>query len=166
MLKSLEQQVRRAVAQIRLPFFGRVTRAGQSPQVAGLNGELFPDVAQVQHVGFACGLPLDAEVVMLPLMGKTARSVIIASRGGSVVVTVNAGETCIYDQFGHTIKLTKAGIQMVGNVTIQGNLTATGSVSDQFGSMAQMRVIYNTHTGHVPSGVPAQQMPLIPTGGQ
>lgn len=166
MLKSFDQHARRLIAQIRLPFFGRITRTGKTVQVAGLNGELFPEVVNLQQVGFASGLPQDAEVVMLPLMGKTARSVIIASRGGAVLVTVNAGETCIYDQFGHTIKLTESGIAMVGNVTIQGNLTATGSISDQYGSMAQMRVIYNAHIGHVSSGVPAQQMPLTPTGGQ
>lgn len=130
MLKAFDQHARRLIAQIRLPFFGRITRTGKTVQVAGLNGELFPEVLNLQHVGFASGLPLDAEVVMLPLMGKTARSVIIASRGGAVVVTVNAGETCIYDQHGHTLKLTAAGIQTVGNVAMQdGNVSTAGNLS-------------------------------------
>lgn len=130
MIKAFDQHARRLIAQIRLPFFGRITRTGKTVQVAGLNGELFPEVLNLQHVGFASGLPLDAEVVMLPLMGKTARSVIIASRGGSVLVTVNAGEACIYDQFGHTIKLTAAGIQTVGNVAMQnGNVSTAGNLS-------------------------------------
>lgn len=156
-LSEVDRQIRRRLAQIRLPFVGVIKRTGQAPQVAGLNGELFPDTPHVQHVGIASGLPLDAEVVMLPLMGKTARVVIVGSRGG-LTVDVAEGEMCIYDQFGHKVHLTQNGILMVGDVVVQGALQAT-SVSDNKGSMDAMRVIFDGHGVHVtPDGLPTTKM--------
>ena len=128
-LSEVDRQIRRRLAQIRLPFIGVIKRTGKAPQVAGLNGELFPDTPHIQHVGIASGLPLDAEVVMLPLMGKTARVVIVGSRGG-LTVDVAEGEMCIYDQFGHKVHLGAGGIDMVGHVAMQdGNVSTTGHLS-------------------------------------
>ncbi|MEY2862822.1 MAG: hypothetical protein RLY58_529 [Pseudomonadota bacterium] len=157
MLKAFDQHARRLLAQIRLPFMGRITAPAASPQVAGLNGEIYPDTPVMAHIGFVSGLPLDAEVIMLPLMGKSARSVIIGSRGGSVVVTVSAGETCIYDQFGHQIHLGATGIRIVGNVEVIGALKAA-TLSDSTGNLAAIRSAFNTHTGHVPNGTPIYKM--------
>lgn len=128
-LNEVDKQIRRRLAQIRLPFMGVIKRTGKTPQVAGLDGELFADMPHVQHVGMASGLPLDAEVVMLPLMGKTARVLIIGSRGG-LTVDVAEGEMCIYDQFGHKVHLGAGGIEMVGHVAMQdGNVSMTGNLS-------------------------------------
>lgn len=127
----IDRQVRKALAQIRLPFVGLIKRTSKDPQVAGLNGELFPDTPVFQHVGMASGLPLDAEVVMLPLMGKSARVVVIGSRGG-LTVDVNEGEYCIYDQFGHKVHLTAAGIEMVGSVSTTKGLSVGAGASGVF----------------------------------
>ena len=59
------------------------------------------------------------------------------------------------------------GIEIAGNVTVNGTLHATGKVSsdadveDSVGTMASMRTTYNGHTHphpQGPTGVPAQQM--------
>ena len=54
-LSEVDRQIRRRLAQIRLPFIGVIKRTGKAPQVAGLNGELFPDTPHIQHVGIASG---------------------------------------------------------------------------------------------------------------
>ena len=58
-------------------------------------------------VGFSSHIPEDARVVVIPLHGKTSRSIVVATTGGAVVVNVGKGETCVYDQFGHSLLLKK-----------------------------------------------------------
>lgn len=107
----------------------------------------------MQQVGFASDLPVDTQVVMLPIGGRATNMVIIASSDAPVVVKAGEGETVIYDQFGHEIRLGKDGIKMIGNVDVDGNVTATGQVSDIQGSLAEMRQIYNAHA-HPSDGAP------------
>lgn len=154
-MRSIGRQIGQALQQVRQAFVGVVRRTGPAVQVAGLEGELLPEVQVWQQVGMVSGLPMDAQVVMLPLSGKTAKAVVIASRGGAVSVMVSEGQTCIYDQFGHQILLSESGVSIVGNVTVQGSLTAT-SVSDSRGSMQAMRDTFNGHGGHntTPTGTP------------
>lgn len=146
MIKAMQQQVGKAAGQVRQAFLGIVARfdAGKL-QLKGLSDEVLQNVDLIQHVGFASGLPIEARVVVLPLQGKTGRAVVIASRGGPVVVTVEDGQTCIYDQFGHSILLSEGGIKMVGNVEVIGDFKAQ-KVSDDTSSMQDMRQTYNSHT--------------------
>lgn len=147
MITAMKEQINRASSQIRQAFLGIVARSGQRLQLKGLSSEVLQDVDSIQHVGFASGLPVDCRVVVLPLQGKTGRAVVIASRGGPVVVEVTEGETCIYDQFGHKILLAEGGIFMKGSVFVDGPLTAT-EISDSKGSIQNMRDKYNAHGGH------------------
>lgn len=145
MIGLMQKQAAKAAGQIRQAFLGIVARFdGGKLQLKGLSGEVLQDVDLIQHVGFASGLPPDARVVVLPLSGKTGRAVVIASRGGAVVVTVEDGQTCIYDQFGHQILLSENGIKMVGDVEVDGDFKAN-KVSDDSGSMQDMRQTYNGH---------------------
>ena len=84
------------------------------------------EVRVFQQCGFASGLPLDAEVVMLPLNGKTARCIVVASAGGTVTVAVSEGETCIYDQFGHQILMKADGIHVIGDLKCDGDVISKG----------------------------------------
>lgn len=148
MIGLMQKHVAKAAGQIRQAFLGIVARSGQQLQLKGLPDEVLQDVDLIQHVGFTSGLPVNTRVVVLPLQGKTGRAVVIASRGGNVMVEVTEGQTCIYDQFGHKVLLSENGITMTGNVTVEGDFNATGSVSDNKGSMQQIRDKYNAHGGH------------------
>ena len=138
-----------AFKQVRQAMYGFVKRRGEPLQVSGLSDEILDGVRLMQQVGFAS----DTQVVMLPIGGRATNMVIIASGDAPVAVKAGEGETVIYDQFGHEIRLGKDGIKMIGNVDIDGNVTATGQVSDIQGSLAEMRQIYNTHA-HPSDGAP------------
>ena len=152
MMKSVGSRINKAASQIRQTFLGLVARGGSKVlQLKGFSDETLQEVELIQQVGFSSYIPEGAKVVVLPLQGKTAKSVVVATTGGAVVVNVAKGETCVYDQFGHQVLLYKDGIKMMGNVEIIGglkvseNIESKGEVSDKTGSMQQMRVTYNIH---------------------
>ena len=153
MMKSVGSRINKAASQIRQTFLGLVARGGSKVlQLKGFSDETLQEVELIQQVGFSSFVPDSAKVVVIPLQGKTAKSVVVATTGGAVVVNVAKGETCIYDQFGHQVLLYKDGIKMMGNVEIIGglkvleNIESEGEVSDKTGSMQAMRDAYNPHT--------------------
>ena len=109
---------------------------------------------------------------MIPLHGKTAKSIVIATSNGAVNVTVGNGETCVYDQYGHTLWLKADGTHVgggdlivdEGNLKVNGKVIAAqdiesaGQISDSGGSMQSMRDTYNGHEGHSSGGTPSNQM--------
>ena len=164
MMKSVGSRINKAASQIRQTFLGLVARGGSKVlQLKGFSDETLQEVELIQQVGFSSYIPEGAKVVVLPLQGKTAKSVVVATTGGAVVVNVAKGETCVYDQFGHQVLLYKDGIKMMGNVEIIGglkvseNIESEGEVSDKTGSMQQMRVTYNIHT-HGNTPIPSAPM--------
>ena len=153
MMKSVGSRINKAASQIRQTFLGLVARGGSKVlQLKGFSDETLQEVELIQQVGFSSYIPEGAKVVVLPLQGKTAKSVVIATTGGAILVNVADGETCIYDQFGHQVLLHENGIKMMGNVEIIGglkvseNIESKGEVSDKTGSMQAMRDAYNPHT--------------------
>ena len=164
MMKSVGSRINKAASQIRQTFLGLVARGGSKVlQLKGFSDETLQEVELIQQVGFSSYIPEGAKVVVLPLQGKTAKSVVVATTGGAVVVNVAKGETCVYDQFGHQVLLYKDGIKMIGNVEIIGglkvseNIESKGEVSYKTGSMQQMRVTYNIHT-HGNTPIPSAPM--------
>ncbi|MDS7929631.1 phage baseplate assembly protein [Acinetobacter sp. V102_4] len=164
MMRTVARQVQKGLGQIRQTFLGRVARGGSRLlQVVGFADETLEEIELFQHVGFSSHIPEDARVVLLPLAGKTARSIIIATTDGLVSVDAAEGETCIYDQFGHSILLHENGIKLKGNTEVDGELHVTkniksdAEVSDKTSSMAQMRVVYNIHV-HGNSPQPSEKM--------
>ena len=153
MMKSVGSRINKAASQIRQTFLGLVARGGSKVlQLKGFSDETLQEVELIQQVGFSSYIPEGAKVVVLPLQGKTAKSVVVATTGGAILVNVADGETCIYDQFGHRVLLHENGIKMTGNVEIIGglkvleNIESEGEVSDKTGSMQAMRDAYNPHT--------------------
>ncbi|WP_171406036.1 phage baseplate assembly protein domain-containing protein, partial [Acinetobacter baumannii] len=67
-------------------------------QLKGFADETLQEVELFQQVGFNSHIPEGARVVVIPLHGKTSRSIVIATTGGAVVVNVGEGETVVYDQ--------------------------------------------------------------------
>ena len=153
MIRSAAAQINKAIKQLRFPMLGIIARgSSKSLQVQGLQDETLQEVELIQQVGFSSYIPKGAKVVVIPSQGKTAKSVVVATTGGAILVNVADGETCIYDQFGHQVLLHENGIKMTGNVEIIGglkvleNIESEGEVSDKTGSMQAMRDAYNPHT--------------------
>lgn len=160
MIDAIRSQIAKAGSQIRQSFLGIVARgSAKALQLKGFAGEVLTDTELYQQVGFSSFIPEGAKVVVIPLQGKTAKSVVIATSGGNVVVEVQKGETCVYDQFGHSLWLKKEGVRVKGGdfFVDDGNLHINGNVFDKKGSMQEMRDIYNEHTnGNSPQ--PSQKM--------
>lgn len=161
MIEAVQRQIQKGLGQIRQTFLGIVARGGSKMlQFTGFADEVMDEVELIQHVGFSSFVPKDARVVVIPLQGKTSKSVVIATSGGAIVVDVLEGETCIYDQFGHALWLKEDGAHVKGGDLFvdDGNLhVLNGEVIDKKGSMQEMREIYNEHTnGNTPA--PNQKM--------
>ncbi|AZN69313.1 hypothetical protein DX910_14705 [Acinetobacter haemolyticus] len=156
-------KISRALAQVRQAFLGIVARAGIKAQVTGNDDEVLEEMEIIQQVGFSSWIPEGSRVVIIPLLGKSSRSIIVGSTEAPVMITVSEGETCIYDQFGHQVLLTASGVKIKGDTEIDGKLTVTndiesnGQVSDELGSMLEMREKYNIHK-HGNTPVPDQLM--------
>ena len=165
MMKSVGSRIQKAASQIRQTFLGIVARGdSKALQLKGFTDETLQEVELIQQVGFSSFVPDSAKVVVIPLQGKTSKSVVVATTGGAVVVNVAKGETCVYDQFGHQVLLHETGIRMKGDVeiiegglTVEKDIKSLAQISDKTGSMQQMRVTYNIHL-HGSSPPPSVQM--------
>ena len=159
MIDAIQKQVNKGLGQIRQAFLGLVSRGGSSSvQLEGYTDEVLEDVEVIQHVGFASYIPEEVKVVLIPQQGKTSKAVIVATKGGAIVVDVATGETCIYDQFGHSVWLKEDGIHIKGDLFVDGNIESTqdikadGQVQDYKGTMQQIRDTYNGHVHGSSSG--------------
>ncbi|MBJ9952172.1 phage baseplate assembly protein [Acinetobacter baumannii] len=164
MIEAVQSQIKKGLNQVRQLFLGIVARSGSKTlQLRGFADETLQEIELYQHVGFNSHIPNDAKVVVVPLQGKTSKSIVVATTGGAVVVNVAEGETCIYDQFGHQVLLTASGVKIKGDTEIEGKLKVTESieaaqeVSDKKGSMQGMRDVYN---GHVHGNSPVPNKPM------
>lgn len=159
MMKAVAAQINKAMKQIRQPLFALVARGGSKVlQLKGFAEETLQEVELFQQVGFNSHIPEGARVVVIPLHGKTSRSIVVATTGGAVVVNVDEGETCVYDQFGHSLLLKEDGTHITaGDLFIdEGNLhVLKGDIFDKKSSMQEMREIYNQHkNGNTPTPLP------------
>ena len=159
MIGSVQRQIARGMGQVRQTFLGVVARGGSKLlQLTGLADEVLDETELVQQVGFSSYIPEGCRVVVIPLQGKTSRSIVIATDGAPIVIHVSEGETCIYDQHGHSVWLKEDGTHITGGDLFidEGNLYVTnGDVIDKKGSMQEMRDKYNSHTnGNTPQPTP------------
>lgn len=158
MISSMQRQIARSMGQVRQTFLGAVARGGSKLlQLTGLADEVLDETELVQQVGFSSYIPDGCRVVVIPLQGKTSRAIVIATDGAPIVIHVDEGETCIYDQFGHSVWLKKDGTYVEGDLFVNGKVQATGDVIDQKSSMQEMRDIYNSHK-HGNSPIPDKLM--------
>lgn len=152
MIDAIRSQISKAKTQVRQCFLGIVARGSSSSlQLKGFADEVLQEVELVQQVGFSSHVPDAAKVVVIPLQGKTSKSIVVATSGGAITINVGNGETCIYDQFGHSVWLKEDGTY------IEGDLFVNGEVKDRTGTMQEMRDQYNQHK-HGNSPAPSPQM--------
>ena len=159
MIGSVQRQIARGMGQVRQTFLGVVARGGSKLlQLTGLADEVLDETELVQQVGFSSYIPEGCRVVVVPLQGKTSRSIVIATDGAPIVIHVAEGETCIYDQFGHSVWLKEDGTHIKGDLFVDGNIESTknikadGQVQDHKGTMQQIRDTYNGHVHGSSSG--------------
>lgn len=176
MIKIIDQRIRRFIGSIRLTFRGVITlvnAAGsiQLVQLNGVQGEQLQDAELFQQFGFTSNVPAGAMCVVLPIGGRTAHGIVIATEHGQYrLANLASGEAAIYNQWGDYVAL-KANRRMQvvssigvdiqtpdltasGNLTVQGNIVAQGDVSDHGNKkMADMRAVFNGHTQSVSGAV-------------
>lgn len=160
MISTIQKKVAQAGGQVRSAFLGIVARgSAKALQLKGFADEVLQETELFQHVGFSSHVPTTARAVIIPLQGKTSKSIVVATSGGAIQIDVSDGETCIYNQFGHSVWLKEDGTHIKGDLFVEsGNLNVVdGDVIDKTGSMQDMRDAYNKHK-HGSSPTPDQPL--------
>ena len=89
MIGSVQRQIARGMGQVRQTFLGVVARGGSKMlQLTGLADEVLDETELVQQVVFSSYIPEGCRVVVIPLQGKTSRSIVIATDGAPIVIHV------------------------------------------------------------------------------
>ncbi len=116
---TVQRAIQRALTAIRLAFRSRLTSLDsasnvQLAQLDALSGEQVQASELFQQFGFTSAPPTDTQCIVLPLGGKTAHSVIVATEHGSYrIKALTSGEVCIYNQWGASVTLKKEKIVQV-----------------------------------------------------
>lgn len=174
MIEQIDKRIQRALVSIRKAFRGVITlvKSGghvQLMQVKGLAGETLQDAEYFQHYGLTSNPPAGSMAIVLPIGGKTAHGIIIATEHGTYrLKNLKSGEVALYDDLGHTVHLSRSGISLDGAgdpITIINTpkvrmetplLEVTGEIKDRCDTtgktMSGMRIIYNNHTHSDPQG--------------
>lgn len=172
----VSRSINKAMSRVRTAFRTVLTGINSSSpiqlvQADALAGEQLQDNELMQHYGYTSVPPTGAQMVVLPLGGKTAHGIIIATEHTQYrLKALKNGEVALYDDLGQQIVLTRAGIvikgaglpititgtpsvtldtpvtHLTGNLNVDGNVTAQGDILDHGNkSMAGMRSAYNGH---------------------
>ena len=117
MIRDVMRHVERRLAGLRLAFRARLSTLGkgaavQLVQADALAGERLQAAELFQHFGFTSGPPPGTQLIVLPLGGSTAHSVIIATENGAYRVDVQSGEACIYSMWGDKVHLKRERIEV------------------------------------------------------
>jgi phage baseplate assembly protein V len=178
MVKTIDARIRRALGGIRLAFRGVITlvkAAGQVQfvQLNGVAGEQLQDAELFQQFGYTSNPPQGTMCVVLPIGGRTAHGIVIATEHGTYrLKNLASGETALYNQWGDYVKLgadrhmklvssVAVDIQsptttVSGDLQVQGSIVAQGDISDHGNKkMADMRTVFNGHTQAVSGAVAA-----------
>ena len=120
MIQEIDKRIRRALASIRLSFRGVITLvkaagAVQLVQLDGIQGEQLQDAELFQHYGLTSNPLAGTMAIMLPIGGKTAHGIIIATEHGTYrLKNLAPGEMAIYDDQGQKVHLMRTGIVIDG----------------------------------------------------
>lgn len=186
--QELDRRIARHMARQRGAFRGKLIMqqaAGRVPrvQVRALATELLQQVELFQHFGLATRPPGGSDLILIPIGGKTGHCVAVASEHPAIREIIGElveGESVLYNRHGDRVSIKngriiefKAQSEVVvnaplarckGNLLVEGNIAATGSVSDATGSIAAMRATFDAHT-HLNGGLPlassATPLPLM-----
>ncbi len=132
-------------------------------KVEFLEGEVFDGIEMPNQYGSNMHPPVGSEVIALFLGGNRDHGSVLAvfNKQHTNQDTLEEGEQSLFDKNGTKILLKADGSIHItpngGTVYISGHLVVSGNVSDQNGSMQEMRDDYNPHV-HGGSPPPDPQM--------
>lgn len=115
-MQRMQSMINRALAAVRQPFRAKLTGLNSAPgvqlaQADALAGEQLQAAELFQHFGFTSAPPAGTQCIVLPLGGKTAHAIIVATENGAYrVQALQGGEVCVYNQWGASITLKKEKI--------------------------------------------------------
>jgi len=117
MKKLIMECVRRALAGVRFPYRARLSGLSKGAGVQliqgkALAGETMQAAEFFQHFGFTSAPPDGTQLIVLPIGGQSAHSVVIATENGAYRVDVSPGEACIYNMWGDKIHLKQERIEV------------------------------------------------------
>jgi phage gp45-like len=101
----------------------------QRAQIQIFGDEIIDGLPVPHDYGFTSNPPVDSDVVAAFMGGNRKNGVIVAVGSQQYrIKNLKSGEVAIYDGIGQSILLTKTGIVINGNATLNGTLTVTQDV--------------------------------------
>ncbi|WP_175948769.1 phage baseplate assembly protein V [Burkholderia pyrrocinia] len=133
MWDKVDRRIRNALSKVRLAFRADLTMTAsggnvQFVQANGLAGEELQDNELFQHYGFTSNPLPGTMAIVLPIGGKTAHGIIIATEHGSYrLKSLAPGEVALYTDEGDSIVLNRGRIINVTTQTL--NINASKEVN-------------------------------------
>lgn len=140
----------------------------QTVQLDLLADESRDNVERFQNYGFTAHPHPGAEAIVVAVGGSRDHLVAIAVDDRRYRLSLAEGEVALYDDLGHVVHLTRAGIVIDGGghlvtlvntpkLRVEGGIEATGDIEDRCDApdgrtMNSMRTAYNGHTHPGDSG--------------
>jgi len=107
----IRREIGRALASVRSALRGVLASVNKTAKVQlvdleAMSGEQLKAMELFQHFGFTSAPPAGAQIIVLPLGGRTSAAVVVASEHGTFRFQLGAdGEACVYNQWGDRIHL-------------------------------------------------------------
>lgn len=163
MVKTIDARIQRALGGIRQAFRGVVTLvksagAVQLVQLDGMAGERLQDTELFQQYGYTSNPPAGTMAILLPIGGKTAHGIIIATEHGNFrLKSLKSGEVALYSDEGDSIVLKRGRIMEVTTHTFRVNAsTAIELNAPTITGSASGSVSFNTPTVNASAAIVAQ----------
>ncbi|MFZ6687500.1 phage baseplate assembly protein V [Undibacterium sp. SXout11W] len=167
MTDIVQRVISKAMSSVRMAFRAVLTNINSnSPiqliQADGLAGEQLQDNELMQHYGFTSAPLNGTKLIVLPIGGKTAHGIVIATEHTQYrLKALKKGEVALYDDQGQQIILTRSGIvikgaglpiriqdtpsittdtplfHMTGNLQVDGDIFNSGNVTTQGNNSVQ-----------------------------
>lgn len=163
MITDLDKRIRRHLSGIRQAFRGVLTLvkaagAVQLVQVDALAGERLQDAELFQHYGYTSNPPAGTMAIVLPIGGRTAHGIIIATEHGSYRLKgLQSGEVALYTDEGDSVILKRGRLVEVTTHTFTLNAaTAINLNAPNITANASAKVAMNTPLVEASTDVKAQ----------
>lgn len=149
------------------------SKRAQTVQLKTLGGTLDP-VERFGEFGFVSRAPDGAEYVVVCVGGDRSHPIAVASeyrearpkglaKGEAGLYAVSGGSVVarITLRAGGVVEIEANSLQLAGDLEVDGDITATGAVSDPAGDLAEIRARFNLHT-HTHGSGPGTTAPPLP----
>lgn len=157
----IRREIARALASRRPAYRGKLSRwkhrarGANLAQFEGLAQESVQAMEVMQHAGFVSGLPAGADLLAIPVGGKTVHTIVVASEFGAYKIAVGVGEVAIHHltepdcsvhlRSGGIVEIRGASkvladtplVQATGDMLVQGALHVVGNVTTDADIVAQ-----------------------------